>query len=337
MTAHSSVRSFLGLGKLNANNLRAAKVPRTVFSGVHSLDFKPTRKKVPLGSSRRPDVDEFALDESDTQVTGEIEGSTEGAIGLLANSLLGVVPTVTQQGGSAAYLAEWVGVGDTTPNAARLTGEKRLGTVNVSELCNFVVEQLQFKFDQAGFNRWVFNGPGSSWEYLATPSTPTFPTMGTLLSRRMGTITVDSVATLPVLGGSWTIKRPRIGNDYDHTSTERRDADYKGELEATFELEVLTEDASWLRRYLGGSTVTAPASTEAYFGANIKYERPDVIASTYKHGVTLDLPRMSLTGPESLPVNAKDELTQKISGSATYNTGTSRSLTLDILSTLTAI
>lgn len=337
MTGQSGVKSFVGVGKLNAPTLTAAKAARTAFSGLHSGSIKVGRKKIPLGSTRRPDVEEFATDRHETTFEFEVEGSTEGILPLVLNSLLAVVPTSTQQGATAAYLHEWVGVGDTTPNAARLSIEKRDGTIDDSELINGVVDEVQIKWDQEGFIRIRVKGPGSSWEYLAAPSSPTYAAVSTLLSRVMCSFTIDAVTTLPIYGGSVTLRRPRKMDDFTCTSIERRDADFNGEIEFTAEFQALAEDLTWLRRYLGGAAVTAGQTVEAYVAANVKIEHPTVIADTHKPRIEVDLPRCVVLLPEEVPINGKDYLLQTVKVQATYNSGTTRSITTKIMNTLTSI
>jgi len=335
MTA-SGVGAFFGVGKNVGADLQQAKVARDRFFAINKAEIELAIKKVPHRTSRRRDVDDVILDENDVKWSLETEATTEGALLYFLTSLLGTAPTSVQDGGDASYLHTYAGVGDTTTNAGRLTLEKRLGTQALSWLANGVVEEWEFSFSQQGAGVHKFSGPGSLYERLATPTVATFPSVATILARRMGAFTLDGVTTLPIVGGSWKVKAGRKMDDFVATGRDRRDADFDGDFEVTFGLDVLAPDDGWLRRYMGGSAVNSPAAApEATYACNIKYERPDAFVTTRKHSITLDLPKVSLTNPGKVAIDGSKTLAQRIEGLAVFNSGTSRSLTMAVRSSQT--
>jgi hypothetical protein len=326
-------KGFLGVGKQTGSNLRAAKVARTEYARFRELEITENQNEAIDPTSGRRGPESVALGNYDARIRGVLEGTTEGPIVRLLLSVLGGTDTVTNVGTTGRE--HDVSVGDTLGSFSRLTAEARYGTNAESELVNFLCSLLRFKLDQQGYAWWEFEGLASSPEYLATPSTPTLPAIPTLLNSRTTTFTFDGVNTHVVRNLSVELKNHADEDDFDLSSRQRREAEY-GELEATFDAELVFANMTNQRRFWGGAALTAPSDVDVYYPVTIVNERTDVIpGGTAKHGVSYSFPKARITCM-STPQQGKDQVRQRVTGRAIFDSATSKDLTAKITNSVAA-
>lgn len=317
----ASTRSYLGVAghATTLTDLRQAKVTPTTFARLHSLQRVNKHGEEVQETGGMPDPEGVSLGDYDYRIRATFEGTAEGPVVPLARSILGVQPVTTTvlTTGKQHVLT---GVADTLPLAGgRLSTEVRKGTSGVSEQANAVAESLEFQITQAGYARWVTSLIGSSPARNASPTSPTYPDMATILSKRVTTFTFNSATTKVVRGLSWMIKRGLDDKDYDVTSRQRRDAGYAGPVETTFDAELQFFDDTELREFWGGAGVSTPGDDSTYYPVNILTARNDVIAGgTAKQSVALDLPKVFIT-EVSDPIEGRDAMRQRVRGRAIYS------------------
>jgi hypothetical protein len=100
-------------------------------------------------------------------------------------------------------------------------------------------------------------------------------------------------------------------DDYVSGSRYRQGAE-PGKLEGNAEFELYFEDLSWVERFWGAAGATGPQDTPAVYACSAKFEG-DIIESTYKYTVQIDIPKLFLT-EVSKPVSGQDKIVQRISG-----------------------
>lgn len=334
MVGQSGIKGFLGAGVQASGDLTAALVARSRFVPFVEAEFTESRNEQGLPSSRRAEVSEFALDRYDLRLDATLEPTTEGPITMLAKSLLGASASAAEGGTlSPQPYKHTITLADTVPAAGRVSLEKRFGTLNEAEASNFIANRLRFDFAQEGFARWQVGAIGSKPERVATATTPTLPTVTTLVSRIMGTIDIAGVTNVPVRSGHWEITRPLDEGDFSVNSQFRRDAQYRGPLEATWEVQLLFENMDWLRRFWDSATATQPGTESKYYDAKLSFKRPDVIAGTVKHTIEAHLPR-SFIRRHQKRIPGSDMIVQTLRGEGTYDTATTKAVDVVIINTV---
>lgn len=316
-----STRGYLGVAghATSLTDLRQAKVAPTTFVRLHSLTTTHKQGEEVQETGGMPDPEGVALGDYDYRIAATFEGTAEGIVVPLARSLMGVQPVTTTvlTTGKQHVLT---GVADSLPLAGgRLSTEVRKGTSGVSEQGNAVCDELEFQITQAGYARWATNLIASSPARNASPTSPTYPDMATILSKRVTTFTFNSATTKVVRGLSWKLKRGVDDKDYDATSRQRRDAGYAGPVEVTFDAELQFFDDTERREFWGGAGVSTPGDDSTYYPVNILTARNDVIAGgTAKQSVALDLPKAFIT-EVSDPIQGREAIRQRMRGRAIYS------------------
>lgn len=317
----SATKTYLGIGAhaTSLTDLRQAKVAPTHFARVHSLQLTHKHGEEVQEPGAMPDPEGASLGDYDYRIAGALEGTAEGPIVPLARSLMGVQP-VTSTVGTTGKQHVLTGVADSLPLAGgRLSTEVRKGTSGVSEQGNGVCNELGFQITQAGYARWPFGIIASSPVRNASPTSPTYPDMATILSKRVTTFTFNGATTKVLRGLTWTMKRGVDDKDYDATSRQRRDAGYAGPFETSFDAELQFFDDTEQREFWGGAGVSQPGDDSTYYAANIKTARNDVIVGgTAKQTVELDLPKVFLT-EQSQTIQGRDAIRQRVRGRAIYS------------------
>lgn len=317
----ASYRTYLGVGGhvSSITDLRQAVVATQQFARVHSLQFVNKQGEEVQETGGMPDPEGVSLGDYDYRIRATFEGTAEGPVVPLARSLLGVQPVTTTvlTTGKQHVLT---GVADTLPVAGgRISTEVRKGTSGTSIKANAVCEELEFQITQAGYARWGTSIIGSTPTRSGAPTSPTYPDMATILSKRITTFTFNAATTKVVRGLSWKLKRGLDDKDYDVASRQRRDAGYAGPVETTLDAELQFFDDTELREFWGGAGVSTPGDDSTYYPVNIKTNRNDVIAGgTAKQTVELDLPKVFIT-EISDPVEGRDAIRQRVRGRAIYS------------------
>ncbi len=331
--AHS-FKGFLGVGKQTGADLRQAVVARTHFARFHELEFPRSRGEEVDPTSGRSEPESVSLGNYDQRFRGTLEGTTEGPIVPLARSVLGGAITTTTVGTTGKQHV--IPVAD-TPSAGRLSLERNWGTAagGDAEAINGIASSLRYNAQQPGYARWEVEGLGSLPSRVATATVPTYPIVGSLLSQRISTFSLDASTAHIVRNFSWGIRRVLDEDDYDVTSQHRRDAEY-GEVVADFDAEVTFANMDNLRRFWGGATVTAPSDTEAYYAVDIKTERADVIAGgTAKHTSRIVMPKVFITGCSD-PFRGRDQIRQRIQGRGIYSAADTKAVEVTLINTVAA-
>lgn len=324
-------RGFLGVGVQTGADLRAAAVARTHYARFHNSEITESQGEEVDPTSGRRDPESVALGDYDARYKGTLEGTTEGPIPLLFQSLMGGTISTSTVGSTGKR--HRVLIADQLSAHNRLTLEERQGTDAESELVNAIVDSIEFNINQAGYARWMVEALASSPNLLASPSTPSLPAIATLLAQRFTTFTFDTSTAHVVRNLSWKLAAGLDDKDFDVTSRQRRDASY-GEFEATFDAELTFQDMSELRRFWGGASVNAPVDVDTYFPVNIKTERSDLIpGGTAKHGVQIDLPKCFITGT-SKALEGRNVVRQRVKGRAIYDAVSTYSAQVDVVNTV---
>jgi hypothetical protein len=317
----AATRSYLGIGAhaTSLTDLRQAKVAPTSFARLHTIQTVDKHGEEVQETGGMPDPEGVSLGDYDYRIRATFEGTAEGPVVPLARSLMGVQP-VTTTVGTTGKQHVLTGVADTLPLAGgRLSTEVRKGTSGVSVQANGVCDELEFQITQAGYARWATSIIGSSPARNGSPTSPTYPDMATILSKRVTTFNFNSATTKVVRGLSWKLKRGVDDKDYDVTSRQRRDAGYAGPVETTFDAELQFFDDTELREFWGGAGVSTPGDDSTYYPVNIKTARNDVIAGgTAKQTVELDLPKVFIT-EKSEGIQGRDAMRQRVRGRAIYS------------------
>jgi hypothetical protein len=325
-------KGFLGAGVQVGTDLRAATVARTHFARFHDIEITESQGEEIDPTSGRRDPESASLGDYGIDIKGTLEGTTEGLIPLLAQSLMGgTIATTTV--GTTGKKHTLTGFADQLTGHSRLTLEQRFGTDAEAELLNAIIKSLEFNINQAGYARWSIEGVGSSPARLATPTVPTLPDPLTLLAQRFTTFSLGGSTAMVVRNLSWKLATQLDEDDYDISSRQRRDASYDESM-ATFDAELTFQDMTELRRFWGSASATAPEDTEAYHAVDIQTQRADLIAGgTAKHGVQLTLPKCFLT-KVSTPLQGRKVIRQKVQGRAIYDPSSTASAVLAVTNTV---
>lgn len=338
MGSINAYKAHVGVGKqAGAVLLRDALVPRDRFSNFYEAEFIPDRRVDEERTSARAELEEVGLDEYDLRLRGVMEGSTEGILTRLLYSLLGGKASA-QQGATAAY-KHTLTVADTVPVDARLSFEKKLGTMSAAEAANGIVREVTLDFTRAGFLRIGFEALCGKHEEVS-PTAATLPARTTLLTRRGagqtgGLMTIAGEASTRVRGGTITLRRALEEDDFDLLSQFRADAEY-GDVMATFNVSLGFRDNKFMKLFWGSAAAVAPSDESAYYNTQIAFARPDVIASTFRHLLQVNMPRVFLK-PPSRPLRGAQFITQQVEGIAVYKSADSKAVDVEVTNTQTTV
>lgn len=337
-TVHA-LKGFIGTGKQAGQvDLEAALVARDRFSRFYEAEWQHNRQFDEEPTSGRAELEEVGLDQYDLRFRGTIEGSTEGILTRLLYSLMGAKASA-QQDATAAYL-HTLTVADTVPVDARLSFEQRLGTLAESLASNGIVRELTIDFTRPGFLRFPFEALCGKPERLTSPTAATLPAVSTLLTRRGagltgGLMTIGGEASAKVRSGTITLRRMLEEDDFGVLSQYRLDAEY-GQIVAMFNVNLGFRDTVMLRKFWGGTAQNSPSDSMTYYATNLAFTRPDVIATTHRHLIDVNMPRSYLK-PPSKPFRAGQFVAQTVEGAMTWDSATGKGVEVKVKNTQTTV
>lgn len=306
----------VGVHATSMTDLRQALPARTVSCRFHDwetthddgAEFDPT--------SGMADPEDVAEGDYDVRGRGTLEGTVEGVVPYLTRSLMGGQPSSSVVG-VTGHQHVW-SIADAIPlNGGRLAVEVKTGASQEAEEYAAVCGSLEFQLNQAGYARWATELLGSSPALNAAPTVPAYPSVNSLLKKRVTTVTFDGATALVVRNLSWRVQRDLDEDDYDVTSNQRRDTAY-GEVHTTFDAELTFQNEDQRRDYWGGND--SPSPDAAYYPVNIKTEGLTIAGGTAKYTAMLDMPKVKITGV-SKPMRGRNVIRQRLTGRAVYSPG----------------
>jgi hypothetical protein len=307
-------QGHLGVGKASSgSDLSFAAVARDRFNRFSRCDFKEQHRETPDDkNSGAREVEDVALGHFDARLEAELEGSVEGALTYLLRSLMGTVVSA-QQSATPAYLHTFTAA-PTLAAADRLTFEKRYGTKAEAEIANGVVNKYRYDFTQPGFVRHQVNALLANPAYSSSPTSPTFPAVGTTrISQPMHTVSLAGVSR-KVRGGWVEVDGGNDENDFSATQRGRIDAE-RGRLKGAFQLEMYFADLADKRRFWDSASATGPGNVAVFYECNVKGEHPTDIAgaATHKPSIEFDMDKVFLR-EVGTPVQGDGPIIQTVQG-----------------------